>query len=212
MEEFRDSNDSETPAYVTPNGESHATNGIDKHESTLSDLPVHDGKTFGSRGEEHARPSGPGSKLSRRRLFLLTASDKDCVKTQILDLSKYLQTKLNDEAGLLDDLSFTLADRRSMLDWRLATSASSIHELSAALDNNDVHLNRASKIPVLGFVFTGQGSQWPTMGQGLLVHPVFASTLREADECLRSLGAEWSLLGEKFEGYLICCNVLTGDR
>ena len=93
MEEFGDSNDSETLAYVTPNGESHATNGINKHESTLSDLPIHDGKTFGPRGEEQARPTGPGSELSRRRLFLLTASDKDCVKAQMLDLSQYLQTE-----------------------------------------------------------------------------------------------------------------------
>ena len=210
MEEFRDSNDSEAPAYVTPNGKSHVMNSIDKHESISSNLTVHDGETFGPRIQQQALPRGAGSELSRRRLFLLTASDKECAKTQMLDLSQYLQTKLNEEAGFLDDLAFTLADRRSMLDWRLATSASSVSELSAALDNNDVHLNRASKTPALGFVFTGQGAQWPTMGQGLLVHPVFASTLREADECLRSLGAGWSLLGEKFEGFLVVVTCLQG--
>ena len=199
MEEFRDSNDSETPAYVTLNGESHVTNGINEHESTLNNLAVHDGEAFGRETEQQALQTAPKSGLSRRRLFLLTASDKDCAKTQMLDLSLYLQTKLNEEGGFLDDLAFTLTDRRSMLDWRLATSASSVHDLRAALDNNDVHLNRASKTPVLGFVFTGQGAQWATMGQGLLVHPIFASTLREADGCLRSLGAGWSLLGEKFK-------------
>ena len=199
MEEFRDSNVLETPDYLTLNGESHVTNGINEHESTLNNFAVHDGEAFGQETEQQAPQMGPKSGLSRRRLFLLTASDKECAKMQMHDLSLYLQTKLNDEAGFLDDLAFTLANRRSMLDWRLATSASSVHELSAALDNNDVHLNRASKTPVLGFVFTGQGAQWPTMGQGLLVHPVFASTLREADGCLRSLGAGWSLLGEKFK-------------
>ena len=112
------------------------------------------------------------------------------------DLSQYLQTKLNEEESFLADRAFTLADRRSMLDWRLAASASSTQELQAALESNDVHLNRGPKTPGLGFIFTGQGAQWPAMGQQLLVYPVFTSTLREADGCLRSLGAKWSLLGE----------------
>lgn len=166
-----------------------------KHQSSLVNDKVYDGETFGPRIEHEALPTGALSDC-RRRLFLLTASDNNCVKRQMLDLAQYLQTKLDEPESFLTDLASTLANRRSVLDWRLAASASSIQELLAALEKKDVHLNRALKTPGLAFVFTGQGAQWPTMGQQLLEHPVFASTLREADNCLRSLGAGWSLLGE----------------
>ena len=127
---------------------------------------------------------------------MLTAADKDCVKTQSQDLSLYLRPNLSRDEGFMADLAFTLAERRSMHDWRIAVSASSVQELKTALENGDVHLNRASVTPRLGFIFTGQGAQWPAMGQELMVYPAFASALREADTCIRSMGAGWSLLGE----------------
>ena len=99
---------------------------------------------------------GAGSEMYCRRLFLLTAADKDCVRTQSQDLSQYLQIKLNGQESFLADHAFTLANRRSMLDWRLAASASSINELRTSLENNDVHLNRTSMTPGLGFIFTGR--------------------------------------------------------
>ena len=204
MEEFRKSSDPQTPARATPIGKSHVMNGAvpsgigdnsSKPEGTLSNGIGHHAEGFNTRTEREVLPTCTELGSSHRRLFLLTASDKDCVKTQMQDLSQYLQTKLNEEESFLADLAFTLAERRSMLDWRLAASASSTQELQAALESNDVHLNRASKIPGLAFIFTGQGAQWPAMGQQLMVHPVFTSTLTEADGCLRSLGATWSLLG-----------------
>lgn len=94
------------------------------------------------------------------------------------------------------DLAFTLAQRRSKLEWRAVALASSIKELITALESEDIHLSRGLKVPSLGFVFTGQGAQWPAMGLELLDYPVFASAMEQADACLRSLGAEWSLLGE----------------
>lgn len=159
-----------------------------------SKSPGMDGTIFNSSKHESPLQMSAGSDWCRR-LFLLTASDKDCVKRQMLDLAQYLRAKLDEPESFLADLASTLASRRSVLDWRLAATASSVQELLAALKDSDVHLNRASKTTGLAFVLTGQGAQWPTIGQQLLVHPVFASTLREADNYLRSLGAEWSLLG-----------------
>ena len=200
MEEFRHPSDSEAQAHITSNVKSHLTNNTvlieTERESSFSNGKVHDGEVFGPQTEQKALPTDAHTGTCRKRLFMLTASDKDCVKTQSLDLSQYLRTKLNAEESFLANLAFTLANRRSILDWRLITSASSVQELLAKLENSDVHLNRASKAPGLGFVFTGQGAQWPTMGQQLLVHPKFASTMRQADEYLRSFGAGWSLLGE----------------
>ena len=196
MEQFRDVSQSDvqptTPEDKAVNGASptlteqdHAlkTNGNDDYDVTS--LQKEPWVLLPSAGPAHRRT----------RLFLLTASDEESVKKQSQDLSQYLQTKINEQESFLADLAFTLANRRSMLDWRLAASVSSIEELQAAFENSDFHLNRVSKTPGLGFVFTGQGAQWPTMGQQLMVYPVFASALREADECLRRLGAEWSLLG-----------------
>ena len=129
-------------------------------------------------------------------LFVLTAADKDCVKRQSQDISEYLQPDLSRDVGFMADLAFTLAERRSMHDWRLAVSASSVQELKTALEKGDVHLNRVSVTPRLGFLFTGQGAQWPAMGQDLMVYPTFVSALQEADDCIRSLGAGWSLIGK----------------
>ena len=127
---------------------------------------------------------------------MLTAADKDCVRRQSQDLFEYLQPDLSRDVDFMADLAFTLAERRSMYDWRIAVSASSLQELRTALEKGDIHLNRVSVTPRLGFIFTGQGAQWPAMGQDLMVYPAFASALQEADDCLRSLGAGWSLIGK----------------
>lgn len=168
------------------------TNGT--HQGTLSNNTDHE--TGGSRAEQISPETEPDSFHPHRMLFILTAADKDCAKRQSQDLSLYLQPDLSQDVGFMADLAFTLAERRSMHDWRLAVSASSVQELKTALENGDVHLNRVSVMPRLGFIFTGQGAQWPAMGQELMVYPVFAAALREADDCIRSLGAGWSLLGK----------------
>ena len=46
------------------------------------------------------------------------------------------------------------------------------------------------------FVFTGQGAQWYAVGLGLLHYQVYQFSLKNADQYLRSLGCDWSLLGK----------------
>lgn len=171
-----------------------ASNGA--HEFSFSNGARHEGDRTALPSKETILMTMPNLENSRRKLFILTASDQDCVKDQSQDLSHYLLTKRDDDGHLLSDLAFTLAERRSMLDWKLAVSASSIHDLQGSLERQDVHVNRALKTPGVGFIFTGQGAQWPTMGQELMIYPTFASTLRQADACIRSMGAAWSLIGE----------------
>ena len=96
----------------------------------------------------------------------------------------------------MDDLAFTLAQRRTLFEWRVATSAVSPQELISSLQDHNLQAVLARKSPTIAMVFTGQGSQWYAMGRELMQYPVFASTIRNSDACIRALGADWSLLGQ----------------
>lgn len=182
--------------------------------------PVRNGKSHQGRGEESQaiedtlRVNGngftePGHSVENcsshppKRLFLLTASEQASVKSQAKDLADYLRGQTSHDGDFMADLAFTLGQRRSMMEWRAVVSASSINDLETALESNDMHVSRALNVPSLGFVFTGQGAQWPAMGLELLGYPVFASAMEQADVCLRSLGADWSLLGKHHEVNLV---------
>ena len=100
------------------------------------------------------------------------------------------------QESLLDRLSYTLGQRRSFLDWRVAISALTGTELSESLLSSDTEPTKASDNTNIAFVFTGQGSQWYAMGRELFHYPIFRDALYEADQILRAIGAEWSLLGK----------------
>ena len=55
-------------------------------------------------------------------------------------------------------------------------------------------ITRSDNQARLGFVFTGQGSQWAKMGSELFhTYPAYALTINKADDALLALGAPWSL-------------------
>ena len=81
----------------------------------------------------------------------------------------------------------------------MAVPADSTEALLKALNVSNL---KAKKIPVkqarLGFVFSGQGSQWQAMGQGLMRDfSVFATVIEKSDIYLQELGATWSLKGKE---------------
>ncbi|KAL8657370.1 MAG: hypothetical protein Q9226_001979 [Calogaya cf. arnoldii] len=133
------------------------------------------------------------SKAFRRRLFVLSANDKASLKMKTKQLATYLEGHKDVDPELL---AFTLNERRSQLEWREAVSAVTTSELREILISDDAEYAKPSEKPKLGFIFTGQGAQWATMGMGLLTYPVFAQTLHDADAILHSLGAKWSLIDE----------------
>ena len=95
----------------------------------------------------------------------------------------------------MERLAFTLSHRRSRLGWREAVAASSPTELYEILSENPGNFTRSIDKPALGFVFTGQGSQWHAMGRELFSSPIFAKSMRESDAYLTDFGADWSLIG-----------------
>lgn len=99
----------------------------------------------------------------------------------------------------------TAAVRRTHHDLRLAVVGRNAAELRGGLEataslepSPDVAMGQRPAASALrvGFVFCGQGPQWPGMGRELLrSEPVFRGVIEECDALLRPL-AGWSLLEE----------------
>ncbi|KAI9750407.1 MAG: Type I Iterative PKS, partial [Chaenotheca gracillima] len=129
-------------------------------------------------------------------VFVLSANDQVTVMSQMKALSHYVEAHHNDHE-LMHDLAFTLGQRRSSLQWKIAFTASTTSDFVRVLEKNACVPTRSSKEPRIGFVFTGQGAQWSAMGRELLgAYPCFLKTVEDADGYLTELGATWSLLDE----------------
>ncbi|KAI9832015.1 MAG: hypothetical protein M1819_004559 [Sarea resinae] len=146
------------------------------------------------------QPSSPliVTEEDRRRLaFTITANDDGACKRVAADVLEYIKSH-EAEPNLLSDLAFTLNERRSILPVRMATVAASTDELAEILEAGKLKAVRASKLPKLGFVFTGQGAQWAGMGKELFgAYDIFRKSLTQADQCVSELGS-WSLIEELF--------------
>lgn len=142
-----------------------------------------------------------GRKLSppSTRLFKFSAAHKKGAKMQMTAIAEYLRARSSPNPDhnetLLRDLAYTLSERRSLLEWRAAITASTVEELIGCIDSFEGELLGALKNPGIAFVFTGQGSQWPGMGRELMRYPAFATIMEECDGYLQDLGAPWLLLG-----------------
>ncbi|KAG5950606.1 Type I Iterative PKS, partial [Claviceps sorghi] len=132
------------------------------------------------------------------RLFVLSANDEESSKRRNQQLGVYLEQHPGVfEKHLVRNVAYTLCHRRSHLSWRSAMVGTTTADLADGLNGPDAKPTRALRNPKLAFVFTGQGAQWYAMGRELMdSHHVFASTIREADDTLRELGARFSLVEE----------------
>ncbi|OIW31083.1 putative polyketide synthase [Coniochaeta ligniaria NRRL 30616] len=136
----------------------------------------------------------PRRALERRRPFLLpfSAHDKATLKRNI-DAHAAVVDRYS-----LHDLSYTLANRRSNLSSRAFTVASHATVGSVFGDAARTAFSFADKkkTPTVGFVFTGQGAQWPRMGAELMEqYPSFLRSIRLLDHALGDLpdGPDWSI-------------------
>lgn len=95
----------------------------------------------------------------------------------------------------LPDLAYTLGEKRSAFFHRAFLSTN-----TTDLDENAFVLGKQqSEKPRIGFVFTGQGAQWPQMGKELLeLFPWTRNILEELDAVLQQLPSPpaWSLIGK----------------
>ncbi|KAI1081716.1 hypothetical protein F5B20DRAFT_579046 [Whalleya microplaca] len=128
--------------------------------------------------------------------LVLSANDAVSLKANIKALCDHL---INPRVKVdLSDLAYTLSERRTRL-WHRAFVTSRNTELD---EHSFVLGKKSSQAPRIGFIFTGQGAQWPKMGKDLLEYfPWTRSILDELDEVLQSLPdpPRWSLVGELTE-------------
>ncbi|KAJ0383618.1 hypothetical protein COL922a_010138, partial [Colletotrichum nupharicola] len=113
----------------------------------------------------------------------------------------------------LNDIAWTLWQRKSGLGFRKSFHATSRKDLLASLEKSIADsaggqpslgtpaaslVSPSEGLGVLG-IFTGQGAQWPGTGKDLLTHsPVFRAAMEECDESLAKLpdAPSWSLKQE----------------
>ena len=137
-------------------------------------------------------PSYNEARMERKKsdptkLYILpfSGSTSQSLEARVLDLAKRFS---EGQMYNFDDLSHTLADRRSKLSKKGFLLAS---EATAQTDFAIEKLTTPkSTTPLLefGFVFSGQGAQWPQMGRELLTrYASFAATIEYMDSVLVSL-------------------------
>ena len=132
-----------------------------------------------------------------RKVLTLSGHDENAVRAQAKSLGLYLeQHPAVWEASMLNDLVYTLGQRRTAFPWRLAVSGTNTANLIQYI-SADPKIFRTPGAPAIGFVLTGQGAHWPAMGRELLpTYPVFRMTMERVDDCLESLGARFSIIGK----------------
>ncbi|KAK4223155.1 hypothetical protein QBC38DRAFT_58577 [Podospora fimiseda] len=133
----------------------------------------------------------------RPSVVVLSANDAGSLKGNIQALTNHL---VNPRVrARLDDLAYTLSERRTKL-WHRAFVTTSNTEF----EESDFYVSRkATSPPKIGFVFTGQGAQWPQMGRDLLSFfpEITRTVLGELDAVLQAQpeAPKWSLLSELTE-------------
>ncbi|KAI1817358.1 putative polyketide synthase [Poronia punctata] len=131
--------------------------------------------------------------FSRPYILPISANDEKSIKGHAASLRKHL---LDPRVSVqIDSLAYTLSERRTRHFHRgyLVTKS-----LSLDLDSA-VYGKQNAETPRIGFVFTGQGGQWPRMGRSLLQNfPVARETINRLDKVLKGLlcPPTWSLAEE----------------
>ncbi|KAI1424149.1 hypothetical protein F5Y12DRAFT_715501 [Xylaria sp. FL1777] len=137
-----------------------------------------------------------GNEVSPRPFVLvLSANDLGSLRAGIQSLSSHL---INPRVKVsLPDLAYTLSERRTKF-WHRAFITTRTTGIEDSLEQWTISKHRL-QAPTVGYVFTGQGAQWPQMGKDLLKYfPWIRKILEELDNVLRNLKhpPSWSLIDE----------------
>ncbi len=128
----------------------------------------------------------------------ISARSEEALVATASQLAEYVSARRH---LTLPDLGYTLSQRRSHLNYRLALVVGSVSDAQAQLqalaDGGQIQARRTQPpVSKLAFVCTGMGPQWWKMCRGLLdVYPVFTDSILRSDREL-SRYTSWSLVDE----------------
>ena len=131
------------------------------------------------------------------RIFTLSSADEDGLARLVAQYEEHFSnvSGIENEDAYVENLAYTLSDRRSRLSWSATFLARNLQDLTT-LRSTISRPVRMAKGRGVAYVFTGQGAQYARMGAELLQYPVFQRTLTDASYILKELGCEWSLIGK----------------
>lgn len=133
---------------------------------------------------------------ARPRLVVLSANDATSLNDNIEALCDHLVNPM--VSTNINDLSYTLSARRSQL-WHRAFVTTTDTEI---FKHDFITGKKLVNKPGIGFIFTGQGAQWPQMGKQLVQQfPLARKLLAQIDSTLQSTHSppSWSLVEELTE-------------
>lgn len=195
------------PKSSTPNGHGtyHQTNG--SHQTNGNGAFEHvehteqktgwngNGPKYSARGFEGATNGYDDAEIVER-LFPFSARSQVSLDAYMTPFRDYLNTASSSISNL-NDIAFTLGQRRTHFQHRNAVSAGSIDELKKKLQTFPSSAKSVlTKDPTLAFIFTGQGAQYFQMGTSLRRYTKFEEAISAAERLLKQLGATWSLTDE----------------
>ncbi|KAH8729278.1 putative polyketide synthase [Ilyonectria robusta] len=143
--------------------------------------------------------------VPRPQVVVFSANNLDSLKLYLKKLRTHL---LNPRVSIkLSDLTYTLSERRTRLYHRgfAVITKGPDAKVDGISADSVIFGKQAADPPKIGFVFTGQGAQWPQMGRDLLTaFPETAGAIiKRLDVALQDLSPEvrpaWSIYSELTE-------------
>lgn len=137
-----------------------------------------------------------GESSDSSHLLVVSARKSDALQQRIEGIARYT----NDHPDVLQDLSYTLGERREHLQHR----AFAVVQPGKPIDASAFQTGQA-KSSGLTFVLNGQGAQWPGMGKDLMdTFEDFRADIRAMNIALQELDdpPPWSLEGKSAMDYL----------
>ena len=160
--------------------------------------------------EVAAKPSLDEDNGKSRRphhILTLTAPSQEALKRMARLYAQWLEDEAEENATFVENLCYSLNERRSQFPHRIALTFEAISEASNILTeyaNDSVGLERIvaygevnAADPKVVFLFGGQGSQWYAMGRQLIeMEPVFRDAFLTVHNLTKDLNRSMSLLDE----------------